>query len=675
MHTWELRLLGAPSLIRSDGREVRPERKTLGLLAYLALEGPTSRARLVELLWPDTPLGAARNNLVHLLRRAKTTFGTALVEGGDKLALADVLAVDARTLLCEPDEGEVPLGEFLGGAPFDDLPELSDWVLSWREELVARRIGLLGARAERAEEVGDLEAALAFASRRVDLDPLSEEAYRRVMRLHALAGDRPAALRTYHRLKDALEREFSEKPSDESVQLARAIDRGALPPAARRLRAAPLPLAVLRPPLLVGREAAWAQMEAAWRRGQLIYVTGDAGVGKTRFVQDFVASKGRALYLPGYPSARDVPFAAAAHNARARLAAANVELPAWVRRELARVLPEFREGAGPEPINSPQARLKYFLAHLEVVRLTSPGFAGIVTDDVQYYDDATVDLGAFFLTQGAPPDEAGEVPRHVMIYRRGTLPPATQARQGQLVQAGVAVVVDLAPLSPQAVEALLREVGAPASLAWELHGLTGGNPQFLLETLRHMFAAGEFGVPEALRAQASGVAQLVAARLADLSESAQQAARTAAVLRDDFTLELVAEVLGVSVLDLALAWEELEDAQVVVGERFSHDLVGEAVLHGMPPAIRTLLHRGAARVLPRFEAHPGRVAGHWLAAGDLGQAAGWFARAGEAARATSRPLEAAAFFERAVSAYEQLRDAEGARRVKLALEAARGGAG
>ncbi|PYE55402.1 BTAD domain-containing putative transcriptional regulator [Deinococcus yavapaiensis] len=668
MQTWNLRLLGSPSLTAPDGRDLRLERKTVGLLAYLALEGATSRAALAELLWPDTVASSGRNNLVHVLRRAKSAFGTALVEGADELVLAEAVRVDARELLGERFAGDVPLGEFLSGVEFDDLPELSDWLLAWREELGARRVSLLSARASEAEREGRVADALSYATRLVDLDPLAESAYRLVMRLHAAAGDRPAALRVYHRCKDVLERELGVRPSEETARLARAIDQGELPRAPSVSTSRPLPLAVLRPPVLVGREAAWAQLEAAWQRGQTIYVTGDPGVGKTRFVQDFVTSKGRALYLPGRPGAQDVPFAAAAHNARARLTAApDVTLPPWVRRELARVLPEFRGSDAPAPIDSPEARLNYFLAHLEVVRRTSQGFAAIINDDVQYYDAASVELGAFFLTQSRELGVEGDVPRHILIYRRGSLPEATRARQDALAKAGVAAVIELEPLGEHDVEALLDEIRAsttfeaPQGLARELHGLTNGNPQFLLETLKHMFQSGDFRVSDALRERASGATRLIAERASRLSEPALQAARAAAVLRDDFTLEVVAEVLGVGLLDLASAWEELEGAHVMLGERFSHDLVHEAVLSGTPDAIRTLLHRSAARVLPKYDAHPGRVAQHWLNARDLRQAAPWLVKAGEAAEATSRPTDAAAFYARAAQVFRELGDVEGER--------------
>ena len=91
------------------------------------------------------------------------------------------------------------------------------------------------------------------------------------------------------------------------MALARRIDQGERLPGPLPRGARELPLSMLRPPVLTGREAAWAQLEAAWAAGQTIYVTGAPGVGKTRLAQDFVASKGRALYLPGHPGAEQVP--------------------------------------------------------------------------------------------------------------------------------------------------------------------------------------------------------------------------------------------------------------------------------------------------------------------------------------------------------------------------------
>ncbi len=61
-----------------------------------ALEGPTSRAHLARLLWPDAPEPAARNNLVQMLRRLTKTYGAALVTALDLLSLEPSVRVDVR---------------------------------------------------------------------------------------------------------------------------------------------------------------------------------------------------------------------------------------------------------------------------------------------------------------------------------------------------------------------------------------------------------------------------------------------------------------------------------------------------------------------------------------------------------------------------------------------------
>src|SRR5262245_514995 len=83
-----LQLLGAASWSLSDARAVALERRDAALLAYLAIEGPTSRAALLDLLWPDAQREAARNHLRQRLHRLKRSVGIDLVEGMELLSLA-----------------------------------------------------------------------------------------------------------------------------------------------------------------------------------------------------------------------------------------------------------------------------------------------------------------------------------------------------------------------------------------------------------------------------------------------------------------------------------------------------------------------------------------------------------------------------------------------------------
>ena len=231
---------------------------------------------------------------------------------------------------------------------------------------------------------------------------------------------------------------------------------------------------------------------------------------------------------------------------------------------------------------------------------------------------------------------------------------------------------ELEPLDGGGVAALLGSLGIEGAeeLPQELHHLTGGNPQFVLEVLRHMYHTGEFRVDDALRGRPAGAASLIAQRLGHLTSEALQAARGAAVLGDSLTLERLSEVLGIGLLDIADAWEELEAAHIVLGERFSHDLVREALLDGLPSAVLALLHRASARVLARHAVHPSRVARHWQEAGDFRQAVPWMMRAGEVAVQTSRYAEAADFYALAAELYGALDDLEGEKAARDAYAAA-----
>lgn len=208
-------------------------------------------------------------------------------------------------------------GDLLGAFDYDDLPEFADWLYGEREALLELRRGALWTLAGRAESAGEYGEAARWAQRLLELDPVSEAAHRALMRFYYLAGARPAALRAYGRCKEVLAREFGTQPLPETRELARKIDQGMVraPRRARAERA--LPAFVLRPPVLVGRETAWAEMERAWAKGQTFYLTGDPGVGKTRLAQEFVASKGPGLYLPSRPGVQEVPFAGAVALARA----------------------------------------------------------------------------------------------------------------------------------------------------------------------------------------------------------------------------------------------------------------------------------------------------------------------------------------------------------------------
>src|SRR5689334_14112643 len=87
------RLHGVPRLVL-DGGERPLERKTAGLLAYLAVRGESTRSTLAALLWPDSAQDAGRNNLRQALFKLKKAAGCDLVVGADALSLGAGLRCD-----------------------------------------------------------------------------------------------------------------------------------------------------------------------------------------------------------------------------------------------------------------------------------------------------------------------------------------------------------------------------------------------------------------------------------------------------------------------------------------------------------------------------------------------------------------------------------------------------
>ncbi|PYE53791.1 DNA-binding SARP family transcriptional activator [Deinococcus yavapaiensis KR-236] len=655
--------------------EQRPERKLAACLAYLALEGGTPRGKLVGLLWPDSPEQTARNNLSQMLRKLRLFASTDLVTGGDVLDLSPTVEVDAARMRDHFTQGRASelltqRGELLAGLRYDDCPDLDDWVAAERERFEEWRGVALRNEIIRLEQAGAYEAALLHARTLLDLDPVSEDAHRRVMRLHYLSGDRPAALRAYERCKDMLRREFGTEPLPETTALRREIERGTVPVPAPAVRTE-LPVAVLRPPHLVGREAEWARMEAAWTAGQWIFISGEPGSGKTRLALDFAASKGGYIVYSGRPGDRVQPWATLTRMGRINTARfPDLHLEPWVRREESRLVPELLPAdERPSPITNDEELLRFREAHKIWTIAVHEGLLSNVCDDWQFFDDHTNQMGLYMFGTSFPLGQGG-MPMLLATYRRGELPPESAELVRQTVEQGIAVLIDLKPMDEEAADRLMTDIGVPPdpALRRRLWKHSAENPHFLLETVKLLLEAGRLNgpLPEPLPLPEK-VWALIGRRLERLSPPALQAARAAAILQSDFDPEQVAQMLGAPLLDIAQAWEELEAAQVLGGSRFTHDLVYEAVAASIPGSVRSLLHRAAARTLESGLGGAARVAHHWQEGGKPEFAARAYLRAAREAHDQYLLADARRFYTLAAELLEGQADRSEAAEAKAAL--------
>ena len=629
-----LHLAREPQFIRADGSVGAIEHKDALLLAYLAIEGPTPRSRLASLLWPDVDGERARANLRQRLFRLRKSLGRDLLEGGDVAGLCADIEVHL-------DHAGSDAGGLLQGLDEPVAGELADWLDAAREQRRTGRTRALAEESTRLEVAGQLVAALAAAQRLVDLDPTSEHAHRRLMRLHYLRGDRAAALAAFDRCCDVLERTLGVAPDGETEALRARVAASSLPADTPQPR--PLPVSVLRPPRLVGRDAEWQGLHADWAAGHPSLIAGEAGLGKTRLVSDFAQAHPGVLSIDARPGDARVPHTLLSRLLRRMLGRLSEPLAGGIAGELANLLPELGTAAPPRSGGSNSGNARFTAAVESALRQAhAEGVSALVVDDLQFADAASVET----LHQLAG---AGLGLRWLVAFRAHELAPAAQAFHDLLLQSHGAHLHVLQPLAADHVGALIDSLGVDAlegaRFAPALTRHTGGNPMFVLETLKLMLApAGPAAAAPAWQMAArlptaSNVAHLIEQRIGQLSPLAVKLARCAAIAGPDFSAELAAHVLGLRALDLSDAWSELDAAQVLRNGAFAHDLIFEAARSSVPVPIARQLHAEMAGFLEARQAEPAHVAQHWRDAGEELKALPWLVAAADRAAAAWRPAE------------------------------------
>ena len=645
-----LKLLGVPRLVLDGGRVHELERHDAALLALLARDGPTPRARIVSMLWPDASEQTARTNLRQRLFRLRKRIGVPLVVSEPILALHDGAGHDLEPSSIDSvdlagSDADAQSHQLLGAFDYSDFEQLGEWVSAARESLRTRRCQMLASRAAELEAQGRVAQALECAERLTVLEPTAEHAHRRVMRLHYRRGDRAAAMAAFERCRQALARVLGTRAGDETRELAALIERsGALPASAIR----PSPVAMLRPPRLVGRDAEWTLLEHHLARGDVVIVEGEAGIGKSRLLNDFADAHGASIVVNALAGDALLPYALLSRCVRELLRRLGPP-PAspWVGDELRCIAPELGSAS------STIAPLRLTQAVTEALDAwRTSGLSLVVIDDLQYADAASLELLPAIATASGRSGLCW-----LVASRTAGLPSVATAALGAL-GAHARRRLALAPLDAPSLEHLLEslDIAGLDAAAWTptLAQRTGGNPMFVLETLISLHDEGPAAL-SSVRAQLptpASVGELIGHRISQLSPEAQRLARVAALAGQDFDAHVASAVLGQHLLDVADTWCELESALIMVDGRFAHDLLREGALRSIPEPVAAALHGELAVVLAaRGAAPPARIASHWFEAGIWDRAGAAYSEAAKRAFDASRDAEAERWFELAAECF------------------------
>jgi DNA-binding CsgD family transcriptional regulator len=310
--------------------------------------------------------------------------------------------------------------------------------------------------------------------------------------------------------------------------------------------------------------------EARAASGKLVFVAGEAGLGKSSLVERFVSEHRRdARTLWGACDGLSTPRALAPVH---EIAAQTVALGGQVARD-------------------DESRDWLFRVLLE--DLSRPERACVVVlEDLHWADAATLDFLRFI---GRRIQRTSAV--FVATYRDEELSANHPVRLtlGELTGHHV-IRMRLAPLSLAAVEVLARESGRDAG---RLHQITGGNPFFVREVLA---SPGEL-VPETVR-------DAVLARLVRCSPATRELAELVAISPGRTETWLVESVLGPrqTAVDEAGARGLLEAQTDSIG--FRHELARLAILSTIQPERARAMHEQVLEALMERGADPARLVHH-----------------------------------------------------------------
>lgn len=644
------------------------------LLAYLCLNcsQPVPRPVLAGTFWPEQTESAARRALSQALwhiRRAIpdliTADAYAVQISPESLLWIDV--VTFQTLI--ETHSQLPSSQEKAASDLHQATQLyrgdllsglyDEWIFIERESLREQYLQVLELLIHTKKSSGQYVEALQYGRQLVQVDPLRENTYRSLMQINLALGRSEAAIKIFEDCQQTMLTELGVEPEAETIALAEEIQTQShsdplpyLPP--NLIPATPLLEEYPKQFSLVGREQERMELVTCMdgmfeNLGGVMLVEGEAGIGKTRLLQEAVRDAEWRGAQTLWGSCREIegvtPYHALVEAIRNGLSHLRtnqlVQLvdDIWLQ-VLAHLIPELlihAESAAPPSELAPDragerlnnAFEQLFRAWAQITPIM------LIIEDIHW---AGADLMNILLTFAARLRDQ----RIIILVTFRSEDVRANPEQWEQIQnidrAGLRGRLLLNGLNAKGSGELVRRalrLANPAPLFEErIHHKTEGNPLFLLETLRSLLeesiltkdANGNWHTPWDETTADYGelptppaVEGVIIRRLENLEPQFEKILRLGAVLGEYFDFAILQAVCEMKLPQLLSSLSELVCRRFLVETEeqygFSHARVREVIYNSIPLQQRRNLHRQVGKILEQLASDQiARLAHHFYQA-------------------------------------------------------------
>lgn len=466
-----------------------------------------------------------------------------------------------------------------------------------------------------------------------------------------------------------------------------------------------------RPALMVGRQRELEILDVSFGNvvegiRQIVFITGEAGLGKTTLVDNWVRALNSRYAGPGQPAVGRgrclqqfgsgepyLPvFEALEHLSRSLgpglASMLRMHAPTWLLHMPSLISLQDRVTLRDEIFGTSRERmLREITDAFEALSAVNPVI--LILEDLHWSDPSTIDLLTSIATRTSP--------ARLMIlstYRPSELGGSgnrlSQA-QNELEIHGQCLLLPLSYLTEGDIRDYLAwrfsQSDFQAPLIGSLHRRTSGNPLFVSCVVDELERSGSIELsPEAIRAVVPNTLQSMFERQYNhLTEWEQEILAIAAAEGEIFSTASIAAALGREA-EVEAACEGLAKRQAFLKRAesiqfpdgaqsprysFLHVLCRDALYRGLPPTRRSHLHALLGRANEQlYASDPSRVAtelaGHYELGGELNQAIKFLRLAADGAAARFANREAAFHLERAIQLLDRAgQTGEGSLRMDL----------